>query len=82
MPNPPIKKSGRKFGKNISLFDLKRPISKEELAEWMGVTTRFVDQQVERGYLRKRHTGKAACFLAEDIREWFDRRGSDAKEAK
>jgi predicted DNA-binding transcriptional regulator AlpA len=61
----------------VDLLAVRRPITKKELAEWTGFTERFIDQEVLEGNLRKRFSGRASRFMADDIREWFNRRSSD-----
>jgi hypothetical protein len=60
----------------IPLLELKRPIKKEELAAWGGWTPRYIDMEIAKGRLVKTMSGKAVRLMAEDIRDWIQRRKS------
>ena len=52
-----------------------RPFTKEQLAEWVGVTPRFIEMEVKRGALRAVILGKRTVrFLPRDINLWLNTR--------
>jgi helix-turn-helix protein len=47
-------------------------MSIDQLAEWLGVSRRFVNYQMSRGYLRKvAFTRHVVRVLPEDVAEWI-----------
>jgi hypothetical protein len=49
-----------------------RPMSIDQLAEWLGVSRRFVNYQMARGYLRRvAFTRHVVRVLPEDVAEWI-----------
>jgi excisionase family DNA binding protein len=51
-----------------------KPTSVEELADWMSVSRRFLETQIEKGLLRA-HKISPRCIriLPEDVAQWLDR---------
>ena len=49
-----------------------RPLSPNELAEWLGTSRRFIEGQVQSGKLRARKISpRAVRFLRSDIAAWL-----------
>jgi hypothetical protein len=52
-----------------------RPFTKEQLAEWVGTTPRFIETEVKRGALRAVIIGKRTVrFLPRDVDLWLNTR--------
>ena len=53
--------------------DLDRPVSVKQLAEHMGVTPRFIRNDIAAGRLKARHfSSRMIRLMPEDVREWID----------
>ena len=52
-----------------------KPLTKKELAEWGGVSTRFIEVEVKEGRLRCVYLGsRTVRFLPADINTWLNTR--------
>jgi excisionase family DNA binding protein len=50
-----------------------RPLTKVELAQWLGTTPRFLETEVRRGALRACRLGKRSVrFLPSDVAAWMN----------
>jgi excisionase family DNA binding protein len=51
-----------------------KPMSVDELANWLDVSRRFVETQIEKGYLRVRKISpRCIRILPGDVAQWLDR---------
>jgi hypothetical protein len=58
-----------------------RPLSPEELAEWLGCTRRFLEYEVVKGNLKvRRITKRLTRFLPGDVARWLERGASMLKD--
>jgi predicted DNA-binding transcriptional regulator AlpA len=58
-----------------------KPLTKPELAEWVGLTTRFIEGEVKKGNLRAVIIGRRTVrFLPSDINSWLNTRPSTRAE--
>jgi len=64
----------------LPVLELKRPITKQELADWGGWTLRYIDKEVHNGNLKKRFAGRGSRFMPSDVQDWLDRRASKVTE--
>jgi excisionase family DNA binding protein len=49
-----------------------RPLTPNELAEWLGMSRRFIEEEVRRGKLRARKISpRAVRFFRSDIAAWL-----------
>jgi excisionase family DNA binding protein len=49
-----------------------RPLAPNELAQWMGMSRRFIEEEVRRGNLRARKiSNRAVRFFRSDIAAWL-----------
>ncbi len=52
---------------------LSKPLTKRELAEWLGVSPRYLEAEVSRGALRMRRlSARAVRFLPGDVEAWLN----------
>jgi excisionase family DNA binding protein len=50
-----------------------KPLTKQELATWLGVTPRFIETQVAKGNLRRvKLSGHCVRFRPADIEAWLE----------
>jgi hypothetical protein len=61
---------------------LEKPLTKQELADFLQYTTRYIDREVKAGNLRKINRGKGSRFFPSDVKRWLDTKASVTKEAK
>jgi hypothetical protein len=66
----------------IPVLELKRPVTKAELAAWGRWTVRFLDAEISKGRLKKCWSGKATRLMPDDIRDWIELRKSSEEDAK
>ena len=60
----------------------RKPMSLEELADWLGVSRRFVEVQVEKGRLRvRRISPRLVRILPGDVAKWLDNAAPSEVEA-
>jgi excisionase family DNA binding protein len=63
--------------------ELEKPLTKQELADLLGYSTRYLDQEVKKGNLRKINKGKGSRFFPSDVKRWLDSKANVApKEVK
>jgi excisionase family DNA binding protein len=60
----------------IPVLEAKRPLTKQEVADWGGWTLRYIDMEIAKGRLVKTMSGKAVRLMAEDVRAWINNRKS------
>jgi excisionase family DNA binding protein len=52
---------------------LSKPLTKRELAEWLGVSPRYLEAEVSRGALRMRRlSARPVRFLQGDVEAWLN----------
>jgi hypothetical protein len=62
---------------------LEKPLTKQELADFLQYTTRYIDREVKAGNLRKINRGKGSRFFPSDVKRWLDTKANVApREAK
>jgi excisionase family DNA binding protein len=72
----------KRSGRPVEAIALEgRPFTKDQLAEWMSVTPRFVEMEVKRGALRAIILGRRTVrFLPKDVNTWLNTRPTTESE--
>jgi len=79
---PKGSKIDKELDANLPLLELKRTVTKHELAAWTGFSIRFIDKEVKDGRLRKLFSGVGSRFTPQDVQDWMDSHASIARRNK